>query len=237
MRSGFTGAMILPIVALALPGVGTSDAHLDPNRYGVRTVKAAGGSVTDVTVSFTVRPVIVRGRRRPRPAARGLVESRPRADRRTAGRPPRPPRHRCTAPTWRRRSALRASAALRWTRPTGRDADGSGCLGRRAATGGVRCSSSRQARSTATSATSCAAADPELPTGIVASDSSAASTRHPAVPIPRVRRNSASPARNSATPEASSTARAVDSSPDGWPVASWSVDAASTMPSRISRCQ
>ena len=59
MRSGFTGAMILTIVALALPGVGTSDAHLDPNRYGVRTVKAAGGSVTDVTVSFTVRPVIV----------------------------------------------------------------------------------------------------------------------------------------------------------------------------------
>ena len=58
MRSGFTGAMILLIVALALPGVGTSDAHLDPNRYGVRTVKAAGGSVTDVTVSFTVRPVI-----------------------------------------------------------------------------------------------------------------------------------------------------------------------------------
>ena len=51
--------MITTIVALALPGVGTSDAHLDPNRYGVRTVKAAGGSVTDVTVSFTVRPVIV----------------------------------------------------------------------------------------------------------------------------------------------------------------------------------
>ena len=58
MRSGFSGAMITTIVALALPGVGTSDAHLDPNRYGVRTVKAAGGSVTDVTVSFTVRPVI-----------------------------------------------------------------------------------------------------------------------------------------------------------------------------------
>jgi hypothetical protein len=51
--------MIMLIVALALPGVGTSEAHLDPNRYGVRTVKAAGGSVTDVTVSFTVRPVIV----------------------------------------------------------------------------------------------------------------------------------------------------------------------------------
>jgi hypothetical protein len=47
------------IVALALPGVGTPDAHLDPNRHGVRTVKAAGDSVTDVTVSFTVRPVIV----------------------------------------------------------------------------------------------------------------------------------------------------------------------------------
>lgn len=59
MRSGFTGAMILTIVALALPGVGTSEAHLDPNRYGVRTVEAAGGSVTAVTVSFTVRPVIV----------------------------------------------------------------------------------------------------------------------------------------------------------------------------------
>lgn len=59
MRSGFSGAMILTIVALALPGVGTSEAHLDPNRHGVRTVKAAGGSVTDVTVSFTVRPVIV----------------------------------------------------------------------------------------------------------------------------------------------------------------------------------
>jgi hypothetical protein len=58
VRSGFSGAMITTIVALALPGVGTSDAHLDPNRYGVRTVKAAGGSVTDVTVSFTVRPVI-----------------------------------------------------------------------------------------------------------------------------------------------------------------------------------
>jgi hypothetical protein len=77
VRSGFTGATILPIVALALPGVGTSYAHLDRNRYGVRTVKAAGGSVTDVTVSFTVRPVIVlvvdeSGR----PLA-GLVEPRP----------------------------------------------------------------------------------------------------------------------------------------------------------------
>jgi hypothetical protein len=45
--------------ALALPGIGTSEARIDPNRYGLRTVSAAGGSVTTVAVRFTVRPVIL----------------------------------------------------------------------------------------------------------------------------------------------------------------------------------
>jgi hypothetical protein len=45
--------------AIALPGIGTSEARIDPNRYGLRTVSAAGGSVTTVAVRFTVRPVIL----------------------------------------------------------------------------------------------------------------------------------------------------------------------------------
>ena len=60
MTSGFIGVVIATVIALALPGPGTSGARIDPNRYGVRTVDAAGGSVaTSVTVRFTVRPVIV----------------------------------------------------------------------------------------------------------------------------------------------------------------------------------
>jgi len=57
--AGFSGAVIAPIIAFALPGVGTTEAHLDPNRYGLRTVNAAGGSATHVAVRFTVRPVVV----------------------------------------------------------------------------------------------------------------------------------------------------------------------------------
>ena len=45
--------------ALALEGTGTSQARLDPNRYGQRAVNAAGGSATSVAVRFTVRPVLV----------------------------------------------------------------------------------------------------------------------------------------------------------------------------------
>ena len=55
----FTGAMVVMIIAIALPGVGTSEARIDPNRYGLRTVGAAGGSAASVAVRFTVRPVIV----------------------------------------------------------------------------------------------------------------------------------------------------------------------------------
>jgi hypothetical protein len=54
----FTGATAIAI-ALALPGVGTSAARIDPNRYGLRTVDAAGGSAATVAVKFTVRPVIL----------------------------------------------------------------------------------------------------------------------------------------------------------------------------------
>jgi len=39
----------------APPRVGTKDAHLDPNRYGMRTVDAAGGSATEMAVRFAVR--------------------------------------------------------------------------------------------------------------------------------------------------------------------------------------
>jgi hypothetical protein len=39
----------------APPRVGTKDAHLDPNRYGMRTVDAAGGSATKMAVRFAVR--------------------------------------------------------------------------------------------------------------------------------------------------------------------------------------
>jgi hypothetical protein len=46
-------------IAIALPRVGTSEARIDPNRYGLRTVSAAGGSAATVAVRFTVRPVIV----------------------------------------------------------------------------------------------------------------------------------------------------------------------------------
>jgi hypothetical protein len=46
-------------VALVLPGLGTPAARIDPNRYGLRTVDAAGGSAATVAVKFTVRPVIV----------------------------------------------------------------------------------------------------------------------------------------------------------------------------------
>ena len=60
MTSGFIGAVIALVIASALPGPGTSGERIDPNRYGVRTVDAAGGSVANsVTVRFTVRPVIV----------------------------------------------------------------------------------------------------------------------------------------------------------------------------------
>jgi hypothetical protein len=57
-RAVFTGATAIAI-ALALPGTGTSAARIDPNRYGLRTVNAAGGSAATVAVKFTVRPVIV----------------------------------------------------------------------------------------------------------------------------------------------------------------------------------
>jgi hypothetical protein len=46
-------------IAIALPGIGTSEARIDPNRYGLRTVSAAGGSAATVAVRFTVRPVIL----------------------------------------------------------------------------------------------------------------------------------------------------------------------------------
>ncbi|MDX6520687.1 MAG: hypothetical protein QOF08_1292 [Gaiellales bacterium] len=55
----FTGAVVVMTTAIALPGIGTSEARIDPNRYGLRTVSAAGGSVTTVAVRFTVRPVIL----------------------------------------------------------------------------------------------------------------------------------------------------------------------------------
>jgi hypothetical protein len=55
----FTGAVVVMTIAIALLGVGTSDARIDPNRYGLRTVNAAGGSAATVAVRFTVRPVIV----------------------------------------------------------------------------------------------------------------------------------------------------------------------------------
>jgi hypothetical protein len=55
----FTGAVVVMTIAIALPGIGTSEARIDPNRYGLRTVSAAGGSVTTVAVRFTVRPVIL----------------------------------------------------------------------------------------------------------------------------------------------------------------------------------
>jgi hypothetical protein len=59
MAAVFTGAVVILTIALALPGIGTSEARIDPNRYGLRTVDAAGGSSTTVEVRFTVRPVIV----------------------------------------------------------------------------------------------------------------------------------------------------------------------------------
>src|SRR5438132_33723 len=46
-------------IAIARPGIGTSEARLDPNRYGLRTVSAAGGSAATVAVRLTVRPVIL----------------------------------------------------------------------------------------------------------------------------------------------------------------------------------
>ena len=55
----FTGAVVVMTTAIALPGIGTSEARIDPNRYGLRTVSAAGGSATKVAVRFTVRPVIL----------------------------------------------------------------------------------------------------------------------------------------------------------------------------------
>jgi hypothetical protein len=57
--AAFTGAEVVVTIAIALPGVGTSEARIDPNRYGLRTVSAAGGSAATVAVRFTVRPVIV----------------------------------------------------------------------------------------------------------------------------------------------------------------------------------
>jgi hypothetical protein len=50
---------IIAIAALAHPGSGTSEARIDPNGHGVRTVDAAGGSATQVAVRFTVRPVVI----------------------------------------------------------------------------------------------------------------------------------------------------------------------------------
>jgi hypothetical protein len=55
----FTGAVVVMTIAIALPRVGTSEARIDPNRYGLRTVNAAGGSAATVAVRFTVRPVIL----------------------------------------------------------------------------------------------------------------------------------------------------------------------------------
>lgn len=55
----FTGAVVVLTIAIALPGLGTSEARIDPNRYGLRTVDAAGGSSATVEVRFTVRPVIL----------------------------------------------------------------------------------------------------------------------------------------------------------------------------------
>ena len=55
----FFGAVVVMTTAIALPGIGTSEARIDPNRYGLRTVNAAGGSATTVAVRFAVRPVIL----------------------------------------------------------------------------------------------------------------------------------------------------------------------------------
>jgi hypothetical protein len=55
----FTGAVVVMTIAIALPRIGTSEARIDPNRYGLRTVSAAGGSAATVAVRLTVRPVIV----------------------------------------------------------------------------------------------------------------------------------------------------------------------------------
>src|SRR5436190_10329330 len=57
--SGVHWAVVVMTIAIALPRVGTSEARIDPNRYGLRTVNAAGGSATTVAVRFTVRPVIL----------------------------------------------------------------------------------------------------------------------------------------------------------------------------------
>ena len=38
----FTAAVVVMTIAIALPRVGTSEARIDPNRYGLRTVSAAG---------------------------------------------------------------------------------------------------------------------------------------------------------------------------------------------------
>src|SRR5712671_975573 len=46
----FTGAVVVMTIAIALPRVGTSEARVDPNRYGLRTVSAAGGSAATVAV-------------------------------------------------------------------------------------------------------------------------------------------------------------------------------------------
>ena len=46
-------------IAIALPGIGTSEARIDPNRYGLRTVNLPGGNAATAALRFTVRPVIV----------------------------------------------------------------------------------------------------------------------------------------------------------------------------------
>ena len=55
----FTGAVVVMTIAIAHLGVGTSEARIDPNTHGLRTVNAAGGSSTQVELRFTVRPVIL----------------------------------------------------------------------------------------------------------------------------------------------------------------------------------
>ena len=59
LAAALTGAVVVMTIAIALPGIGTSEARIDPNTRGLRTVNAAGGSAATVAVRFTVRPVVL----------------------------------------------------------------------------------------------------------------------------------------------------------------------------------
>lgn len=59
-RRGWPVASVaVALIAIAPSWAGTTGAHPDPNRHGVRTVDAAGGGTTGVVVRFTVRPVVL----------------------------------------------------------------------------------------------------------------------------------------------------------------------------------